>query len=76
MKEWGSREMYRCVAAMVLVLFILHIVASAISRVVFKHPFLPDHDDDAGNASQSEEHDEGDDAERQSFCDEDDTDDV
>jgi predicted MFS family arabinose efflux permease len=75
MKEWGSREMYRCVAAMVLVLFILHIFASVISRVVFKHPFLPDHDDSVDAANQREEH-EGGDTERESFCDEEDTDGV
>ena len=81
MKEWGSREMYRCVAAMVLVLFILHIVASAISRAVFKHPFLPDHDDSIDTtvdaSDQRGNHEEGDDdTERQSFCDEEGTDGV
>lgn len=43
MKEWGSRDMYRCVAAMVLFLFVFHIVAVITSRLVFKCPFLPDH---------------------------------
>lgn len=43
MKEWGSRDMYRCVAIVVLVLFIFHVIASIISRVFFKCSFLPDH---------------------------------
>ena len=43
MKEWGSRAMYRCVAAMVLFLFVFHAIAVMISRLVFKCPFLPDH---------------------------------
>ena len=71
MKEWGSREMYRCVAAMVLVLFTFHMVASAISRVVFQHPFLPDHADAAEERSEGNRS-AGDHVE-QSFCDEEDT---
>ena len=75
MKEWGSREMYRCVAAILLFLFIFHIIATAIARIIFKCPFLPDH----GPADEAEESSGGyermeNDAE-QVFCDDEDPDD-
>mmetsp|Transcript_12530 Transcript_12530/g.26516 ORF Transcript_12530/g.26516 Transcript_12530/m.26516 type:complete len:538 (+) Transcript_12530:164-1777(+) len=44
MKEYGSRDMYRCVAAVVLALFVFHVTASVVSRICFKTQFLPDHE--------------------------------
>uniref|UniRef100_A0A7S2YHV7 Major facilitator superfamily associated domain-containing protein n=1 Tax=Entomoneis paludosa TaxID=265537 RepID=A0A7S2YHV7_9STRA len=43
MQVYGARAMYRFVASMVAVLFLLHMMASIVTRVWWHTGFLPDH---------------------------------
>ena len=70
MKEWGSRDMYRCIAAMVLFLFIFHITAVMISRLVFKCPFLPEHGPEEAAPEMGEDDDDADIDDERDLCDE------
>ena len=45
MKEYVSRDMYRCVAGLILSLFVFHCIAATVSRLCYKTAFLPDHKD-------------------------------
>ena len=62
--------MYRCVAAMVLFLFIFHITAVMISRLVFKCPFLPEHGPEEAAPEMGEDDDDADIDDERDLCDE------